>query len=203
MKSGDGIRPVSTYTETMSRSVSTEPACAIDLPVVVRERSFDVLYETLFDFVFRCLRRLGVPSAHTEDACQEVFIVMHRRLCDLRPDASERAFLFGIATRIASQYRKKQARHSGVEWSDQLRASPDAGPFDAAAVAQAAELLERFLGELDEDQRSVFMLMELEDFSAPEVCEALGAKLNTVYSRLRLARARFARFVRAEGLQRD
>jgi RNA polymerase sigma-70 factor (ECF subfamily) len=182
----------------MSRSVSTQP---VGPPA--RERSFDALYETLFDFVFRCLRRLGVASAHTEDACQEVFIVLHRRLADLRSDASERAFLFGIATRVASQYRRKHARHSAVEWSDHWLASGSSGPFDAAAAAQAAQLLERFLVQLDQDQRSVFMLIELEDFSAPEVCEALSVKLNTVYSRLRLARARFMRFLREEGLQHD
>jgi RNA polymerase sigma-70 factor (ECF subfamily) len=187
----------------MSRSVSSEPARPISAPTSERERSFVVLYETLFVFVFRCLRRLGVPSAHTEDACQEVFIVMHRRLCDLRSDASERAFLFGIATRVASQHRRKNARHAGIEWSDHLVASDNAGPFEGAAAAQAALLLERFLAQLDEDQRSVFMLMELEDFSAPEVAEALDVRLNTIYSRLRLARARFMRFLREEGLPRD
>jgi RNA polymerase sigma-70 factor (ECF subfamily) len=187
----------------MSRSVSSEPARFACVPPLERERSFEVLYDTLFDFVFRCLRRLGVPSAYAEDACQEVFIVMHRRLGDLRSDASERAFLFGIATRVASQYRRKSARHAGSEWSDHIAASHQAGPFDAVAAAQAAELLERFLSQLDHDQRSVFMLMELEDFSAPEVAEALAAKLNTVYSRLRLARARFMRFLSEEGLPRD
>lgn len=187
----------------MSRCVSSEPARSLAGPVVERERSFDVLYETLFDFVLRCLRRLGVASAHAEDACQEVFIVLHRRLPDLRGDASERAFLFGIATRVASDYRRRKVRGGAVEWSEHLLPSTGSGPFDAAAAAQAAELLERFLAQLDEDQRSTFMLIELEDFSAPEVCEALGVKLNTVYSRLRLARARFMRFLRAEGLQRD
>ncbi len=187
----------------MSRSMSSEPASTMSVPPPERERSFDVLYDTLFDFVFRCLRRLGVPSAYAEDACQEVFIVLHRRLFDLRSDASERAFLFGIATRVASQYRRKTARQAGNEWTDQLAPSSSAGPFDAAAAAQAAELLERFLEQLDNDQRSVFMLMELEDFSAPEVAEALDTKLNTIYSRLRLARARFMRFLREEGLPRD
>lgn len=189
----------------MSRSISSEPVRVLSAPVppVERERSFDVLYDTLFDFVFRCLRRLGVPSAYAEDACQEVFIVLHRRLEDLRSDASERAFLFGIATRVASQYRRKTARHSATEWAEHIAPSADTGPFDAAAAAQAAELLERFLGQLDDDQRSVFMLMELEDFSAPEVAEALDTKLNTIYSRLRLARARFVRFLREEGLPRE
>jgi RNA polymerase sigma-70 factor (ECF subfamily) len=190
----------------MSRSISSEPIRALSVPPVVpvaRERSFDVLYDTLFDFVFRCLRRLGVPSAHAEDACQEVFIVLHRRLGDLRSDASERAFLFGIATRVASQYRRKTARHFASEWDEHIAPSNQAGPFDAAAAAQAAALLERFLEKLDEDQRSVFMLMELEDLSAPEVAEALDSKLNTIYSRLRLARARFVRFLREEGLPRE
>jgi DNA-directed RNA polymerase specialized sigma24 family protein len=47
------------------------------------------------------------------------------------------------------------------------------------------------------------MLVELEDFSVPEACEALATKLNTVYSRLRLARARFLRFLREEGGSRE
>jgi RNA polymerase sigma-70 factor, ECF subfamily len=167
-----------------------------------RPRSFDVLYATNFDFVFRCLRRLGVPAATAEDACQDTFIVLHRRLADLRQDASERAFLFAVATRIAREYRRKHARTHAVTLPDELPAKPNAtSPFDAAANAQAAAQLERFLNTLDQEQRSVFMLIELEDFTAPEVCEALAAKLNTVYSRLRLARSRFMRFLREEGVQ--
>jgi RNA polymerase sigma-70 factor (ECF subfamily) len=188
----------------MSSSASHQPAPSEPAPPKLSARTFDTLYAQLFDFVFRCLRRLGVPSAHAEDACQEVFIVLHRRLADLRADASERAFVFGIAKRVASEQRRKLARTACSEWSDNLAASSaDAGPFDAAAAAEAAAVLERFLRALDEDQRTVFMLMELEDFSAPEVCEALGVRLNTVYSRLRLARARFMRFLSEEGLQSD
>ena len=36
-------------------------------------------------------------------------------------------------------------------------------------------------------------MAEVEQFTAPEIAQALGIKLNTVYSRLRLARARFER----------
>jgi RNA polymerase sigma-70 factor (ECF subfamily) len=170
-------------------------------PAPTQERSFEALYAANFDFVFRCLRRLGVPAANAEDACQDTFIVLHRRISELRPDASERAFLFGVASRIAHEYRRKQARTRAERLPDEISAKPNAGsPFDAAVNAQAAAQLERFLAGLDQEQRSVFMLMELEDFTAPEVCEALEAKLNTVYSRLRLARARFMRFLREEGL---
>jgi RNA polymerase sigma-70 factor (ECF subfamily) len=167
----------------------------------VLPRTFEVLYDLHFDFVFRCLRRFGIPAAHAEDACQEVFIVLHRRLGDLRPEASERAFLFGIAARIAADQRRRHVRRGTRSLLDEEPASPTGkDPFDAAAQAEAAHHLERFLAALDDDQRTVFMLVELEDFSVPEVGEALSVKLNTVYSRLRLARARFSRFVHEEGL---
>lgn len=161
------------------------------------ERTFDALYEQHFDFVFRCLRRLGVAPAHAEDAAQDVFVVLHRRLCDLRPEASERGFLFAIASRVACDYRRKQARHNSVALSDEVARD---NPFEAAAQVQAVRLLEAFLATLDEDQRSVFMLIELEDLGAPEIAQALGVKLNTVYSRLRLARDRFVSFLDARGV---
>lgn len=184
----------------MSRSLNSCPTPAI-LDPPAPPRTFEALYDAHFDFVFRCLRRLGVAAANAEDACQEVFIVLHRRMRDLRPDASARAFLFGMATRVASEQRRKQARTATIELSEEVPASQRGNdPFIAALQGEAAQLLERFLATLDADQRAVFMLVELEDFAVPEVCEALGAKLNTVYSRLRLARARFDKFLRQEGL---
>ena len=47
------------------------------------------------------------------------------------------------------------------------------------------------LDELDPDKREVSALTELEQLTAPEVAEPLGVPLNTIYSRLRLARVRF------------
>jgi RNA polymerase sigma-70 factor (ECF subfamily) len=44
------------------------------------------------------------------------------------------------------------------------------------------------LDGLDEAKREVFVLAELEELSAPEIAQALGINLNTVYSRLRAAR---------------
>jgi RNA polymerase sigma-70 factor (ECF subfamily) len=49
------------------------------------------------------------------------------------------------------------------------------------------------LGDLDEKKREVLVLSELEELTAPEIAEALGINLNTVYSRLRLAREEFDR----------
>jgi hypothetical protein len=42
--------------------------------------SFARLYEDYFDFVWCSARRLGVPDATLDDAVQEVFVIVHRRL---------------------------------------------------------------------------------------------------------------------------
>jgi RNA polymerase sigma-70 factor (ECF subfamily) len=69
---------------------------------------------------------------------------------------------------------------------------PASGPDARAAAEQALRHLQRLLDALSDDQREVFVLTELEQLTAPEISEALGLNLNTVYSRLRLARRAFA-----------
>lgn len=71
--------------------------------------------------------------------------------------------------------------------------------LERALLAEAARVLDRFLNSLDPDKRAVFVLAELEEMSAPEIGQALRAPVNTVYSRLRVARERFVAFLEAEG----
>jgi RNA polymerase sigma-70 factor (ECF subfamily) len=161
--------------------------------------SFEALYSQHFDFVWRSLRRLGIGPALVEDAVQDTFMILHRRLGDLRPDASPKAFLFGIALRVARDYRRT-ARRKGADRLDLDSAiSKEVGPFERTAKAEAVRAIERFLASLDEDKRTVFLLAELEGMTAPEISEALATNLNTVYSRLRVARERFVSFLALEG----
>ena len=160
--------------------------------------SFDDLYNQQFDFVWRSLRRLGVAPGLVDDATQDAFIVVHRRLSDLRSDASAKAWLFGIALRVAHDYRRSARRKPSQSFDIDTMTSQGKSPFDNTARAQAGRALERFLATLDDDRRAVFVLAELEELSAPDISEALGTGVNTIYSRLRAARERFAAFVARE-----
>lgn len=162
-------------------------------------RDFDALYEAHFDFVWRSLRRLGVPAGLAEDAAQDAFVVVHRRLSDLRADASAKAWLFGIALRVAHDYRRTLKRKGTVSFDVDAEPSREQGPFESTAKLQAARKLDCFLAELDDDKRAAFVLAELEGMSAPEVSQALGVNLNTVYSRLRAGRERFVAYVQKVG----
>jgi RNA polymerase sigma-70 factor (ECF subfamily) len=168
----------------------------------VEASDFAALYRQNFDFVWRSLRRLGVRPAVVEDAVQDTFVVLHRRLGDLRPEVSLRSFLFAITLRIARDYRRT-AQRKGTEAIDlETTHSREAGPFDRTATAEAARVLERFLDSLDEAKRAVFAAAELEGMTAPEISEALSMPINTVYSRLRVARQRFVAFLVATGGRR-
>jgi RNA polymerase sigma-70 factor (ECF subfamily) len=184
----------------MNSSVGKLPFDAAPTEVLMAPRcSFDDLYRQHFSFVWRNLRRLGVPPALVEDAAQDTFIVVHRRLADLHSDASAKAWLFGIAVRVAHDYRRTKKRKPTVNLETEIALSPESSPFDKTATAEAGRVLQRFLGTLDDDKRAVFVLAEMEELSAPEMSEALGVGVNTIYSRLRGARERFVDFLAREG----
>lgn len=148
------------------------------------------VYDRHATFVFRVLRGLGVADDRVDDAVQDVFIVVHRRLAEFESRSSLTTWLYAIARRVASQYRRSAAaRREGEADLDQVAGG--ASPFDDAQRAQAARLCHEILDELDDDKREVFVLIELEQMSAPDVAQVLAIPVNTVYSRLRLARARF------------
>ncbi len=196
------------------RRVSSEIAIAGALPssgpvsevraVTGEALDFEALYDDHFDFVFRNVRRLGVPDAHVDDAVQEVFLVVHRRLGEFEGRSTVKTWLFGILARVASDHRRSLRRKSphlrspgGIVEPDTL-AIERGGPHDAAARAEGVRLLHALLDELDDDKRAVLVLAELEQMTAQEIAESLGLNVNTVYARLRAARREFEQAAQRE-----
>jgi RNA polymerase sigma-70 factor (ECF subfamily) len=155
---------------------------------------FENVYDTYFPYVWRSVQRLGVPTASADDVVQEVFMVVHRKLPEFEGRSSLKTWLYGIALRVARAHRSRSRRSTEAQPLDAERlCAPDATrPDEQAENAQAARVVDALLHGLDDDQREVFVLAELEQLSIPEIAEAIDVKLNTVYSRLRLARAAFA-----------
>lgn len=161
-------------------------------PPQVAKESVVELYDQHFHFVWRSLRRLGVDAADLDDAVQDVFVVVHRRLETLDCRSTLKAWIFGIAYRVAKAYRRRGARRrTHLSEEESVLICTHGTPEEAHASAQAAELVQELLNGLDDDKRAVFVLMELEHMQALEVAAALGIPKNTVYSRLRLAREAF------------
>jgi RNA polymerase sigma-70 factor (ECF subfamily) len=188
---------------SIQAATTREPGVAARAPVSSREApDFDSFYDAHFAFVWRTVRRLGVPPSAVDDVAQDVFIVVHRRLADLEAPSSARAWLFGIVRLVVKDarraVRRKPAHLGGAARADgdvDTVADHATNPHESAAKREAVRVLHAILEEMPEDRREVFVLSELEQMSVPEIAASVGANVNTVYSRLRAARADFERAV--------
>lgn len=171
----------------------------IDEGPVSQPVPFERLVGDHLDFVWRSLRRFGVPTADVDDATQQVFLIANQKLDKIRP-GSERAFLVGVATRVASHARRSLHRREAAELS--LSSNPRASnpdPEELTERLEARELLDRVLDTMPLDLRSVFVLFELEELSVDQISRALVLPRGTVATRLRRAREVFHEAARNVG----
>jgi RNA polymerase sigma-70 factor, ECF subfamily len=154
-----------------------------------------VMLDDHFDLVWRMLRRLGVPESRAEDVAQDVFIVASEKIESILL-GREKAYLIGVAVRLAKDVRQLSAvRHErALPESDALR-DGGADPEALLVSVQERAILDEILAEFDDDERAVFVLYEIEQYSSPEIAEVLNLPLGTVASRLKRARETFERKV--------
>lgn len=162
--------------------------------------SFREVYDEHFDFVWRSLRRLGVPEADAMDVTQSVFLTIHLRLVSFEGRSQLRTWIFGICMRIASDHRRSApVRREIITDNIDLALGAtghDADPLVRAESRQAAAIAESILNQLPEEQRVAFVLFELEEMSAEEIATLVDAPVGTIRSRLRLARGALHREAR-------
>lgn len=189
----DGSRVLAAPTFQMPAMALVLDDSEVEIP------SFDEVYAAHVAFVWRTLRAFGVAEAQLEDATQDVFVVVHRRLSEWEGRAAITTWLFAIARRVAGGYRRKrgQADQRTTPLDDERELAAAADTFAELSRAQALATVMAILDTLDEDKRIVFALVELEQVPVPEVARVLELNLNTAYSRLRLARQAFEVAVRA------
>lgn len=181
-----GLNPLTNVTAVSERSEHA------------RVPSFAEIFQEHARFLWRALAGLGVRPADVDDALQEVFLVVHRKLAEF-DGRSLRSWLYAICLRVASDYRKSaRVRHevAVAEVPDSAQAASQASDVEASLLFGR---LRRALDELDEEQRGAFVLYEIEELTLRETAEALSCPLQTAYSRLRAARSHVEAHFRRAG----
>jgi RNA polymerase sigma-70 factor (ECF subfamily) len=174
-----------------SELLATPAMASLDAPAESLERRGRALLDRNFDFVWRLLKRLGVPEADADDAAQQVFMVFMRRLPGIAVGA-ERTFLYGTALRTAASARRDlRRRRRWIETTPADAPTTLPSPPEALERRQALGFLEQVLAQFPDDLRVVFVLSDIETLPAPEVAALLGIPVGTVASRLRRARLEF------------
>jgi RNA polymerase sigma-70 factor (ECF subfamily) len=181
----DAAWPTARTPEALGREVRR---AHVHVEGLAMSASFDAVYAEHARFIWRVLRGMGVPDAAIEDAVQEVFIVVHRRLPEFDGRHALRTWLFAIAYRIACDQRRKHKRTSALEPISDSVVDAAPSPDERAERSQRLRVLSDALDTLDDEKRALIVLAEIEELTVPEIAALTETSINTVYTRLRRAR---------------
>ncbi len=157
------------------------------------DRALARMFREHADAVWRLARALGLSDAAAEDATQETFLVVQRRWESFAAGSSVRPWILGIARNVVRHHQRSTSRRQA-----RMRIVPEPPPPEAPSGEverrQAAELMQRFIAQLDPKKREVFVLGFVEQLTPAEIAAVLKIKRATVYTRARAAEAELARF---------
>jgi RNA polymerase sigma-70 factor (ECF subfamily) len=157
---------------------------------------FASLFEAELDYVWNALRRLGVRDSDLDDQANEVFLRVHRQLGQYDRSRPVRPWLFAFAARVAAEYRRLLRNRNEIPGLPTETADPAPSAEERASQNETRAMVLAALETLDQPKREVFVALEIEGHSGPDVAAALGVSVNTVYSRQRLAREEFTAALR-------
>ncbi len=161
-----------------------------------RHADFPSVFREHYRFVRVTLRRLGVYDSELDDVTQDVFVIVHRKLGEFDATRPIQLWLFGICLRVASTHRRS-VRHRLRRIADGPADKAAEGPLpdDELAAEESRRLVLAALDHIASSRRAVFVMYDLNEFSVNEIAEVLAINVNTVYSRLRVAREEFRQAV--------
>src|SRR4051812_49201233 len=164
------------------------------------ERAFRELVEEHRDKVFNLTYRMLGNRAEAEDVAQEVFISVFKTIDSFREESKFSTWLYRVTVNHCKNRIKYLARRHDRdrdeldETSQQTNGAVNGAPVRVAqpdkalASAQMDKLLQEAIASLDEDQREVVILRDVEDLSIEEICLITKLPDGTVKSRLHRAR---------------
>jgi RNA polymerase sigma-70 factor (ECF subfamily) len=166
------------------------------------EQAFNEIVRLYGDKVFSLVYRMIGSRAEADDIAQEVFITVFKTIETFRGEAKFSTWLLRIAANQSKNRLKYLARRAtepeeldgggAREASSVPHVVPLSGQVDGPDVlAEAAELdslLQRGIEQLDEEQRLLVILRDVEEMSYQEIGEITGLPEGTIKSRLHRAR---------------
>jgi RNA polymerase sigma factor (sigma-70 family) len=159
-----------------------------DAELVVNARAGDVdAFSVLVERYRLPALRLayGIAGDEAEDAVQDAFVKMFRKLHTFRPGSAFRPWLFTVVANEARNRRRSMSRRASLE----LRVREQPQPAGAAADAPAIEHEQRVrllaaVNDLADHHREVVALRFFAGLSESETAEVLSCRVGTAKSRL-------------------
>ena len=187
-----------------SDDVRTDVPEASEAQLVARLRAgepaaFEIFVRQYQDRVWGFCVRMLADEEEALDVVQEIFVSIHRAFDAFRADAKLSTWVYRVAknhclNRIKYLKRRGKGRTrevGDVSEGELAAASGDVARPDESLERDAAkDLVHRALAELDDEQRAVVVLRDIEGLSYDEIAAVTELAEGTVKSRLHRARER-------------
>ena len=172
----------------------SHPTNVVPFPTVAPPIPLDLaeLFETHSPYLLRVLHRLTGRADLAEDLAQEVFLVAWKRRDELTDPNGIRTWLYRVAVNVVRHRHRSEGRYgSALQRFKQWLSPKSTTPHEGMERYERGQQVHEVIRSLTEKQREVFVLFELEELEGEEIAQILEIPLNTVWSRLRLARKAF------------
>ncbi len=176
------------------------PLLAPSQPPAADAANFRGWYEAHVGYVWSSLRRLGIPIGDVPDLCHDVFVVAWKQRDQLEPERPLKPWLFAVAYRIASSYRRRNWFRKRSDHEFETEIAPGADPEQQALLRAELVRLQAALDQVPLKIRGVLLLHDFDEIPLREIALALELPLQTTYSRLSVARKCFRRAYRQHEL---
>lgn len=182
------------------------------------EAAFNELVRLYDKRVFRLVLRMLNDRAEAEDVAQEVFVTIFKAIGNFRGESKLSTWIYRIATNHCKnrvKYLDRRARgkkteldevseHGAMESASMSSSAQVARPDEQAEANQIERIVREAIAELDEDQRELVILRDVENLSYEEIQQITGLPEGTVKSRLHRARLSLMKSVqKATGLSKE
>ncbi|HEX7080657.1 MAG TPA: RNA polymerase sigma factor [Gammaproteobacteria bacterium] len=162
---------------------------------------FEALIGKHYSLLYRAAYRFTRSVHDAEDLVQEVCARAYPRLDELERLDQPQSWMLCVMRRIfIDQLRRFERSHvDSIEVHDAASfAAEEPGPADETESALWTQRLARAWRRLDEDQRTLLALHDIEGYTLAELMEITGLKEGTLKSRLHRARARLGKLLKRE-----
>lgn len=156
-------------------------------------QAYEELYQRYHKLAFYYAYKLCKNDADAKDIVQESFIEIYRSIGSLKENSFFKAWMYKIVSSKSKKlFRKNKHITSDFENEAVLGEVREQRiefiPEALAHFKNDQELLNAFIDQLPEAQRSIVVLFYLEQFSLKEIAEIIDLPIGTVKSRLSYAR---------------
>lgn len=182
----------------------TDEQQVIERAIAGDERAFAELVTRYQTAVFNLAYRMLGDAGEAEDAAQEVFLRIYRRLATYDADHRFSTWVLSIASHYCIDLlRRKRPWLVPLENISNWMRARTRGPEAAALAVEQQDTVRNLLAKLPEHYRLVLLLRYWHDLGYEEIAQVVDLPVSTIKARLHRARNALAALVNGDGRLAD